>query len=164
MMSTHAAAAWLSARVLAVTALATYVAVSMILFGLPIIGDFNHASIGRGDAIGRADAALTSWFLAWWPYALTHKLNPLVSHLVWAPMGVDLAWTTTIPGASIPTLPLTLLFGPLVTYNDGGILSRAGACDRALWPDRTRDLLSGSAAVAKTDNGPGVAVDAVCSG
>src|SRR5437879_1265113 len=100
-----------SARSQAVMALLVYSALSVVFFGLPVLRDPAHVYIGRGDA------TLIVWFLAWWPYALSHGLNPLVTHLVWAPAGVNLGWTTSVPGASLLAAPVTLALGPVVAYN-----------------------------------------------
>ncbi|HYM90486.1 MAG TPA: hypothetical protein VEW91_02485, partial [bacterium] len=99
-------------RAQALAALLAYAALSVAFFGFPILRDPAHVYIGRGG-----DATLMIWFLAWWPYALGHGLNPLVTHLVWAPTGVNLGWTTAIPGAGILAAPITLAFGPVVAYN-----------------------------------------------
>jgi hypothetical protein len=57
------------------------------------------------------------WALKWWPYALLHGLNPFVSHYVWAPTGVNLARSATIPTAALVMAPATALFGPVASYN-----------------------------------------------
>jgi len=89
-----------------------YVVVASLLFGLPVLNDPTHYFIGNG-----VDATEFIWFLAWWPYAIVHWLNPLVTHVVWAPTGFNLAWGTAIPGLSLAASPITLIFGPVVTYN-----------------------------------------------
>lgn len=100
-----------SAPAQAIGALIAYAAVSLAFFGLPVVRDPAHVYIGRGDA------TLIIWFLAWWPYALLHRLNPLVTHLVWAPAGVSLGWTTAVPGLGLVAAPVTLTAGPVVAYN-----------------------------------------------
>ena len=57
------------------------------------------------------------WFLAWWPHAITSLENPLVTDALLAPHGVNLAWTTAIPGPAVALAPVTLAFGPVVSYN-----------------------------------------------
>jgi hypothetical protein len=64
-----------------------------------------------------ADPATYMWALAWWPHALLHGLNPFVSHYVWAPTGANLARSATIPAAALAVAPVTLLFGPLASYD-----------------------------------------------
>jgi hypothetical protein len=74
-----------------------------------------------GDA--GADKSIFMWSFVWWPHALAHLHDPFAANVVWAPHGIDLAWTTTVPGASLLALPLTLLAGPVVAYN---VLAVAG--------------------------------------
>jgi len=57
------------------------------------------------------------WFLAWWPYALAHHLNPFLTHLVWQPDGLNLAWLTSVPVLSLLAMPVTMLFGPVLAFN-----------------------------------------------
>jgi len=57
------------------------------------------------------------WSLAWWPHALSHGLNPLITHAVWAPNGYNLTWATTIPGPSLAVSPITIAAGPIAAYN-----------------------------------------------
>ena len=57
------------------------------------------------------------WALKWWPHAIAHLQNPLVSNDVWTPQGLDLARATSVPAAALVASPLTALFGPLVTFN-----------------------------------------------
>ncbi|HEY5058154.1 MAG TPA: hypothetical protein VII51_03965, partial [Gaiellaceae bacterium] len=81
-------------------ALVLYGAVAFVLFGLPLLTHPgpNYSGIG-------ADPQVFIWSFAWWPHAILHGENPFVSHAVWAPSGVNLTWTTTVPG-------LALLFSP----------------------------------------------------
>ena len=65
------------------------------------------------------------WFLAWWPFALAHGLHPLVCRYIWAPVGVNLAWTTCIPSIALLLAPITARWGPFVSYNIAAILSPA---------------------------------------
>jgi hypothetical protein len=39
--------------------------------------------------------------------------------------GVNLAWTTSVPGLAFPFAPLTLVFGPVVAYNVAAVLMPA---------------------------------------
>jgi hypothetical protein len=57
------------------------------------------------------------WGLRWWPYAVTHGLNPLHTTQVGAPAGYNLAWVTTIPPLALLVSPLTALAGPVVSFN-----------------------------------------------
>ncbi|MDX6631622.1 MAG: hypothetical protein QOH00_3868, partial [Gaiellales bacterium] len=55
--------------------------------------------------------------LAWWPHAIEHGLHPLLTNLVYAPDGWNLAWTSSIPGPSLLAWPLTAALGPIATYD-----------------------------------------------
>jgi hypothetical protein len=93
-------------------AFSIYLAVSVLFFGLPLLGHFSHRFMG-----GRADSFIQMWSLAWWPYALAKGVNPIMTQVVWAPGGYNLAWTTSMPGPSLLLFPITRLFGPIVSYN-----------------------------------------------
>jgi len=57
------------------------------------------------------------WSLRWWPYALSHGLDPLRTTLIGAPVGFNLSWLTTVPALAIVAAPLTALAGPITTFN-----------------------------------------------
>ncbi len=89
-----------------------YLLSSIMLFGLRVLPHPRDRYFGWG-----ADPSSIVWFLRWWPYAISHGLNPFVTHLVWAPSGANLAGTTSIPGLALVASPFTLTLGPIVTYN-----------------------------------------------
>ena len=74
---------------------------------------------GGGSVVGSygSDQASFTWSLAWWPHALEHGLHPLLTKLVYAPDGWNLAWTSSIPGPSLLAWPLTAAVGPVATYD-----------------------------------------------
>ena len=98
--------------------------------------------LGRMVAGDGADPFIYIWFLSWWPYALSHHLNPLFTHLVWQPSGLNLAWTTSIPSLALLAAPLTLTLGPVVSYNllclAAPILGAASAYALCLYITRQR--------------------------
>jgi len=63
------------------------------------------------------DADEYSWFLSWVPFALGHGLNPLHSIYVGFPKGINLMWNTSALLPSLLVSPLTLLGGPVLSYN-----------------------------------------------
>jgi hypothetical protein len=67
--------------------------------------------------ISASDPSLYTWFLAWWPYVVSHHLDPLYTKLVWAPVGQNIGWTTSIPVLALLAAPLTLTVGSVVAYN-----------------------------------------------
>jgi hypothetical protein len=93
--------------------LALYAALSLLLFGVHIVGHLG-SRIVASDAI---DSSQFMWFFAWWPHALLHGLNPFVTHAIFYPEGFNLTWSTAMPGPSIVLAPLTVAFGPAVTWN-----------------------------------------------
>ena len=67
---------------------------------------------------GWGDPTIYIWSLAWWPHALLHGLNPFVTNALFVPDRVDLARPfDAAPLAGIVAMPITLLFGPIVSYN-----------------------------------------------
>ena len=86
---------------------------SLALFGVPCIRHLG-SRIVASDPI---DSSQFMWFFAWWPHALLHGLNPFVTHVMFVPEGFNLTWATGMPGPSLLLAPLTLAFGPAVTWN-----------------------------------------------
>jgi hypothetical protein len=107
--------------------LAGYSAISFLYFGVRIA---RHA--GRDYAGNGADPQIFVWMFGWWPHALLHGENPLVTHAIWAPDGVNLAWVTSVPALAIVLMPVTLAFGPVVSYNVAAVLLPALAAVTAL--------------------------------
>lgn len=101
-------------------ALIVYLLLSIADFGWPTLRDPRHYTVGSG-----ADPDLFIWFLAWWPHAIRHGMNPFLTKLVWAPDGVNLAWTTSVPAAALPLAPLTLSVGPVIAFNVASLLAPA---------------------------------------
>jgi hypothetical protein len=94
------------------SALGLYLLLSFLFYGLRVLLGGEARYIGPGD-----DPQIFIWAFAWWPHAILHGENPFVTHAIWAPSGVNLTWTTSVPGLSIAFAPLTLLAGPVVSYN-----------------------------------------------
>ena len=108
---------WLaSGRRQAATALALYVVISIGYFGVHVLPHLASTYVGLPNW---TDPTVNVWSLAWWPYALLHGMNPLVTHALFVPDRIDLAATspTLCPLAGIIGAPLTLAFGPIVAYN-----------------------------------------------
>jgi hypothetical protein len=94
------------------SALLAYTAISALVFARPLLPNFAGFYIGQGS-----DPPDFMWLLVWWPYAIAHRINPFVTHAIYAPGGMNLAWSTTIPLASLLLSPITTTFGPVVAYN-----------------------------------------------
>jgi hypothetical protein len=63
------------------------------------------------------DPEQQTWFLAWLPYALTHGHNPFLTAYLHAPVGANLAIDTSMPLLGLLGMPVTLLAGPVATFN-----------------------------------------------
>jgi hypothetical protein len=108
---------WLaSGRRQAATAFALYLALSIGYFGVHVLPHLASTYVGLPNW---TDPTVNVWSMAWWPYALLHGMNPLVTHTLFVPDRVNLAATspTLCPLAGIVGAPLTLAFGPIVSYN-----------------------------------------------
>ncbi len=120
-------------------ALLIYLAASAGLLGRQVLPHLTTSVFGLWR-----DPGLFIWCLEWWPWAIFHGHNPFYSNLVWAPVGTDVTWMTSVPGLSILAAPITLTAGPVAAYN---ILSITGPAlsawtayivcyhvTRAFWP------------------------------
>jgi len=94
-------------------ALVVYLAIFIIAYALPLVRQPGLPQVGQGQV----DPNFYVWSLRWWPYALSHGLNPLYSRQIGAPAGFDLAWTTTAPALGVILWPITAVFGPITSLN-----------------------------------------------
>jgi hypothetical protein len=94
-------------------ALAIYLAVFITAFALPLA---SHMAVPQLRAYW-TDPNFYAWSLRWWPYAVSHGLNPLYSNEIGAPQGYNLAWATTTPTVDLLLWPVTAVFGVIVSYN-----------------------------------------------
>jgi hypothetical protein len=94
-------------------ALAIYLAVFIVGYGLPLIAHLNTPNLRQYWT----DPNFYNWAMQWWPYALTHGINPLYSTQIGAPGGYNLAWATTTPSVGLLMWPVTAAFGILVSFN-----------------------------------------------
>jgi hypothetical protein len=117
-----------------------YAIVALAVFGHHVLGHFGSAVIAPNDV----DSSQYQWFLAWWPHAILHGQNPFITHVVYAPDGYNLTWTTSFAGPALLLSPVTLLFGATVSFNVFGLLAASlsalsvyALCRRltgAFWP------------------------------
>jgi hypothetical protein len=80
--------------------------------------------VGEGD-----DALQSMWFLSWTAFAATHLHNPLISYYMNYPQGFNLMWQTAVPAAGLLLTPITLIWGPIVSYN----VAMTGGVALAAW-------------------------------
>jgi hypothetical protein len=82
---------------------------------------WNHVWIGGHPAgvttCGCGDPAQSIWSLGWLPYALGHGIDPLFSHSLFAPSGINLLDNTSSLLPALVLSPVTVLFGPIVSFN-----------------------------------------------
>src|SRR5437667_3129883 len=91
-----------------------YLIVSYLLFAFSIGLNLTTSYIGTSSH----DQLQFIWTLYWWPYAISHHINPFYSTFIWHPYGTDLSIApASVPGASFIALPITLIFGPVASYN-----------------------------------------------
>lgn len=57
------------------------------------------------------------WWIDWMPHALSNGLNPLRPTVLQHPLGANALWNTSILLPSLVLIPVTLLFGSIVTWN-----------------------------------------------
>lgn len=96
-----------------------YIAASCTFFARP--GVFTGSSfIGGGS-----DPTGFIWLLSWWPYAISHGINPFITHFIWAPSGFNLTWANSIPSLAILAWPITAIWGPVVSFNIVTLLAPA---------------------------------------
>jgi hypothetical protein len=95
-----------------VIAIALYVGVALLI---------EHRVVAHLDSLcacdGTSDPAQYVWALVWFPRAILHGSNPLYTHAIWTPGGLNLAGATAVPAAAIAAAPITALAGPVVAYN-----------------------------------------------
>jgi hypothetical protein len=56
-------------------------------------------------------------FLDWYPFAITHGMNPLLNSYVNLPNGSNMMWDTTVPLYAIALWPVSATFGAIATWN-----------------------------------------------
>ena len=85
----------------------------MLFFGLPALDHFGSDLVAAEEV----EPSAFQWFLAWWPDAIVDGRNPLVTDYIYAPDRVNMTWVTGVPGLALATAPVTLLFGPVASFN-----------------------------------------------
>ncbi len=95
------------------TALAIYIAVLLATRLQPLLV---HPSVMHLDLTGM-DPDFFVWMLRWWPYAISHNLDPLRTAMLTAPGASALAWTSSVPALGVLAAPLTETMGPIVSFN-----------------------------------------------
>jgi hypothetical protein len=94
-------------------ALAVYLAVYITGYIGPLLSHLGVPAVAQTSP----DPNFYVWSWQWWPYAISHGLNPLHSGQIGVPAGYDLAWTTPTAAAAVLLSPVTELLGPVVSFN-----------------------------------------------
>jgi hypothetical protein len=94
-------------------AFAAYLAAFTAGYGWPLFRHLNTPNLRQYWT----DPSFYTWSMSWWPYAVSHGINPLYSSQIGAPHGYDLAWASTTPSVDLLMWPVTAAFGVLVSYN-----------------------------------------------
>jgi hypothetical protein len=77
-----------------------------------------HGASLAGPIFGHGDDPLAFiWFLAWYPFALAHHIDPFWTHYAWQPDGLALLWMSSVPLLAVFVAPLTIWLGPVPAYN-----------------------------------------------
>ena len=84
------------------------------------------------------DPAQMTWFLAWFPFALTHGLNLFHTNYLGYPYGVNLADNTLSPLLGLLGTPITLTLGPVAAFNVLLRLAFATSASSMFWVLRHR--------------------------
>ena len=114
----------LSPALQGLVALVIYLAVFIVGFGRSLVGGLDVPRVGQDVT----DPNFYIWAMGWWPYALSHGLNPLYSHAIGAPAGYNLAaWASSTPSLAVLMWPVTAAFGPITSFNVALLLAPPSA-------------------------------------
>jgi hypothetical protein len=94
-------------------AFVSYQVAFIIVAGMPLVRHLTVPNLRQYWT----DEQFYAWSLGWWPYAVSHGINPLFSSQIGAPHGYDLAWASTAPSVDLAMWPVTAAFGVVVSYN-----------------------------------------------
>lgn len=98
--------------------LAGYLCLSILLYGRGVIGRLSTALLGSGPTSTKgSDQGAFVWFLQWGARSISQLKDPLSTVAIYVPHGWNLAWATSLPGPAALLTPLTLLAGPVVSFN-----------------------------------------------
>jgi hypothetical protein len=112
----------------AVLASVLYAGLSFAFVGWRLVHHPGRNLVGYN---GTTDPEIFLWSFAWWPHAIAMWTNPFVTHAIYAPIGFDLAWATSVPLLALVFSPITALFGPAVAYNVAAVVLPAASATSA---------------------------------
>jgi hypothetical protein len=90
-----------------------------LFLGLAVVllGSTWASPASRTLGAGVGDPGLFIWFLRWTPFAVAHRIPPFASDYLNHPDGINLMWNTWLPLPGLVLAPLTMLLGPVLTFN-----------------------------------------------
>ena len=101
-------------------AIASYLAVALVLWSHVWFGGSPAHSVtcNCGDTVQQV------WWFEWLPWALTHGHNPLLTNAMWSRLGgVNVISNTSWLAPAAVLSPITLLFGPVASFNIANLLA-----------------------------------------
>jgi hypothetical protein len=79
---------------------------------------------GHDTIVGTTgDPSFSIWALQWLPFAISHHLNPFFTDYLHYPTGANMMWNGAILFPALVLMPVTVLAGPIVSYNVLALLS-----------------------------------------
>lgn len=109
------------------------VAATALLLAVWVTGGLWSDPLHRASGVNSGDQAFFEWLLSYGAYALTHGVDPLFTHLLNVPDGVNLAVNTSISVYAFAFAPLTVLAGPAITFLVILTLNLAGTAYAWYW-------------------------------
>ena len=101
------------------------------VFALALTSPLWHHPYGRYIPV--TDQYGFEWTIAAVTRSLLHFQNPFLSDLINAPLGINIMAQTSIIGLIVPTIPITVIFGPEVTFVFLLTLALAGTASAWYW-------------------------------
>lgn len=121
------------ARRIRITPTDLVAAASFLALAVFVLGrQWRHLGDGYLIRSGQ-DQSMWEWFFAVTAHSLANVENPLSSTLQNYPLGVNLMANTAMFGVSVPLTPITLIFGPTVTFALALTLGLAGTATAWYW-------------------------------
>ena len=106
-------------------ALLLYLAISLAYFWWPIHSHFSDMAVSSSSTTTLPDLGQSLWYLRWWPYAITHGVNPFITFAQFHAHGYNVTWEISTPAIALLAWPVTATAGPIAAFNITLILSFA---------------------------------------
>ena len=105
----------------------SYLALSALLLSPALLGGGTRL-VGYG-----ADGAMHQWFLQWFPYAISHGVNPFITNYATAPQNTNLLWNNANLLLGLAFWPVVRLLGAVNTLNLLYVVLMASAGSLLAW-------------------------------